>query len=151
MEKRVAKTKHKRSPVAPSRVSKQLQHLINQRHEIDNQIAELILSAIGSIDSSTGGASTSRLAPKEGLTALIRKVLRRSEWLSPINIRDALSDEGVDLYKYSNLLAEIHVILRRLEKSALVEVDKRVPRRSLYRWIRDATSPQVGRRGLRNP
>ena len=113
---------------------------MDRRHKIDNQIAELIGNAVGSIEESLSQLSHTPLNTvsqdhqKEGLTALIRKVLKRSDWVSPTDIRDALSDEGVDPDVYSNLLAEVHVILRRLGESAAVEVDRSVPRRSLYRW-----------------
>jgi hypothetical protein len=151
------KVKTKRSSAGSVRLVKELRHLIDRRHEIDNQIVELIGNALGSIEESLCQVPPAPLRAlahrpeKEGLTALIRKVLKRSDWLSPTDIRDALSEEGVDVKVYSNILAEVHVILRRLEESAAVEVDRSMPRRSLYRWTGTAGGAPSGRKARKEP
>jgi aspartokinase len=60
-----------------------------------------------------------------GLTDAIRAILAKAgEPLSASDIRDRLADMGFDMKSYSNPLATIHTILRRLTESDEANVQK---------------------------
>jgi hypothetical protein len=76
------------------------------------------------------------LEPDTGFTDAIRKVLElnKSRYMNPVSVRDKLKDMGYDLSKYTNPLASIHTILKRLVESGEVEPDEGVGGRTVYRW-----------------
>ena len=55
-------------------------------------------------------------AAEIGMTEQIRAVLRNGSH-SPVEVRDALKDSGVNLEGYSNALATIHNVIKRLVDS----------------------------------
>lgn len=60
--------------------------------------------------------------PPAGITDSIREVLNQAEKpLSASEIRDQLRDLGFDTASYSNVLATIHTILRRLREAGEIE------------------------------
>jgi hypothetical protein len=60
--------------------------------------------------------------PPAGMTGCIRTILSKAgEPLSASEIRDKLESIGFDMKSYSNPLATIHTILRRLTESSQVE------------------------------
>lgn len=70
-----------------------------------------------------------------GLTDAIREILRIGEKpLSPIEVRKALEELGYDLSKYTNPLASIHTILKRLVKKGQATIVGR-GREKRYAWI----------------
>src|SRR5229473_3559007 len=69
-----------------------------------------------------------------GLTDACRTVLRNAAIpMSPTEVRDRLFGIGFDLSKYSNELAAIHTVLRRLNDSGEVRFIA-APGKHLYRW-----------------
>jgi hypothetical protein len=69
-----------------------------------------------------------------GLTDACRVILRNADVaLSPTEVRDRLTAIGVDLSKYTNELAAIHTVLRRLNDSGQVRFVAS-PGKHLYRW-----------------
>src|SRR5207249_3977513 len=58
--------------------------------------------------------------PEMGFTDAVRKVFRNipegRRYLDPKSVRDILKEEGFPLEKYTNPLASIHTILKRLVK-----------------------------------
>ena len=82
------------------------------------------------------------VAGPPGFTDSVRNVLRsRPEYfVTAIGVRDWLAKEGYNLSQYSNPLASIHTILRRLAKSK--EVFTEVKDGELYyRWKGDLSNP----------
>lgn len=73
-----------------------------------------------------------------GLTDAVRDVLMAdNQYRSPVEIRDELKVKGFNLRKYKNALANIHIVLKRLERNG--EAIKKVDRgRFLYTGQRRA-------------
>src|SRR5262249_4213201 len=88
----------------------------------DQQIAALIqtMNAIAPLVGEQPVADSETLA--HGMTDCIRAILIRAEEpMSAAEIRDSLAEMGFDMESYSNPLATIHTILRRLTESEEVE------------------------------
>ena len=95
------------------------------RVERDKQIAALIktMNAIAPlIGEEPMPAADGKEAPTAGMTDCIRTILAQAdEPLSAAEIRDRLSAMGFDMKSYSNALATVHTILRRLAEAVEVE------------------------------
>lgn len=81
---------------------------------------------------------TAAMGSEVGLTDTVRNVLKASdEPMTPIQVRDGVIKMGKNDADYTNLLASVHNILKRLEKSN--EVEKSMLLRDgggavLYKW-----------------
>lgn len=91
----------------------ELPRLIAQREQVDERIAR-VREGIAAMEGLTSASSSPGQSAKKGLTASVRKIMKGSDWLAPTQIRDALRKEGTDVGSYSNILAEVHLILKRL-------------------------------------
>jgi hypothetical protein len=70
----------------------------------------------------------------EGFTEAIRKVLRSTkEYLTPAEVKERLPIAGFFLTEYSNPLASIHTILKRLHKANEVTLGAKDGKAS-YQW-----------------
>jgi hypothetical protein len=69
-----------------------------------------------------------------GLTDACRVVLRGGGPMSATDVRDRLLSIGFDLSKYSNDLAAIHTVLKRLEESGETRRLAGMPNRGAYFW-----------------
>jgi prefoldin subunit 5 len=84
-----------------------------QRQDIDRRLAE-VAQTIGTLSRLCGLISTVPI----GLTDACRLVVRGAGVpVTPIDVRQRLQSIGFDLSKYSNDLAAIHTILKRLNES----------------------------------
>ncbi len=84
-----------------------------QRRDIDQRLAE-VAQTIGTLSRLCGLVSTVPL----GLTDACRLVVRGAGVpVTPLDVRQRLQTIGFDLAKYSNDLAAIHTILKRLNES----------------------------------
>src|SRR5207344_191815 len=84
-----------------------------QRQDIDKRLAE-IMQTIGTLSRLCGLVPTVPI----GLTDACRMVARGAGVpLTPSDVRQRLQSIGFDLSKYSNDLAAIHTILKRLNES----------------------------------
>jgi len=100
-----------------------------QRAVLDDRLSQLTQS-IGTLLRLCGFAPT----VPWGLTDACRTVLRNAGVpMSPTEVRDRLVAIGVDLSKYSNELAAIHTVLRRLNDSGEIRFIAS-PGKHLYRW-----------------
>lgn len=89
-----------------------------ERREIDDRLAQLA-QTIGTLTKLLGLTPTVPL----GLTDACRLALRGAGLpLTPLEVRDRLLAIGVDLSIYSNELAAIHTILKRLNESGEIRV-----------------------------
>jgi hypothetical protein len=106
--------------------------LIAQHAELEARIAQLRHS-IAALVKLCGYEPTVPL----GLTEACRLVLRNAEApLTPLEIRDRLKTIGVDLDKYSNPLASIHTVLKRMRDSgAAKESDRDESSRTVYSFV----------------
>lgn len=108
---------------------REYEELGRQRVVLDARLAQLAQS-IGTLMRLLGFAT----AMPWGLTDACRTVLRNAGVpMSPTEVRDRLELIGVDLSKYSNELAAIHTVLRRLNDSGEVRFVS-APGKHLYRW-----------------
>ena len=88
-----------------------------------------------------------------GLTDACRLVLRNSPLpLTALEVRDRLASIGIDLTKYSNPLASIHTILRRMRESGeIVERDRESDERTAYVSMQPFLKRQPYGQGLAPP
>ena len=100
----------------------ELAGLLVERDAIGKRILDL-RSGISVMKRLMAQNSTPSQIRRKGLTDSVRTVMKGSAWLTPKEIREALKQQGINVAAYSNIFAEIHVILTRLLKSAEVEVD----------------------------
>jgi hypothetical protein len=84
-----------------------------QRREIDARLEQLA-QTIGTLNRLCGFVSTVQW----GLTDACRVVLKNAgRAMTPVEVRDRLESVGFDLAKYSNSLAAVHTVLKRLNQS----------------------------------
>ena len=84
-----------------------------QRREIDERLAQLA-QTIGTLNRLCGFVST----VPWGLTDACRVVLKNAgRAMTPTEVRDRLEAIGLDLTKYTNSLAAVHTVLKRLNQS----------------------------------
>lgn len=118
---------------------REYEELGRQRVVLDARLAQLAQS-IGTLMRLLGFAA----AMPWGLTDACRTVLRNAGVpLSPTEVRDRLELIGVDLTKYSNELAAIHTVLRRLNDSGEARFVS-APGKHLYRWNAPARVVALG-------
>ena len=102
----------------------------DQRREIDRRLAELS-QTIGTLSKLLGLVPTVPL----GLTDAIRLVVRGAGLpMTPVDIRDRLLAIGFDTTKYTNDLAAVHTILKRLNDSGEVRFLPRSSGKHQYAW-----------------
>ena len=103
-----------------------------RRREIDQRLAELA-QTIGTLTKLLGLTPTVPL----GLTDAIRIVVRGAGVpMTPVEVRDRLRGMGFDVSKYTNDLAAVHTILKRLNQSGELRFMPRAPGKHQYVWNR---------------
>jgi hypothetical protein len=84
-----------------------------QRREIDERLEQLA-QTIGTLNRLCGFVSTVQW----GLTDACRVVLKNAgRAMTPMEVRDRLQAIGFDLDRYTNSLAAVHTVLKRLNQS----------------------------------
>jgi len=103
-----------------------------QRRAIDQRLAE-VAQSIGALSRLCGLTPTVPM----GLTDACRLVMRGAGVpMTPSEVRDRLRSIGLDLSKYSNDLAAIHTILKRLNESGELRFVARGSGKHQYVWNR---------------
>ncbi|HZR25142.1 MAG TPA: hypothetical protein VFA59_16220 [Vicinamibacterales bacterium] len=103
-----------------------------KRRDIDQRLAELAQS-IGTLSKLLGLTPTVPL----GLTDAIRMIVRGSGVpMTPVEVRDRLHGIGFDVSKYTNDLAAVHTILKRLNDSGELRFIPREGGKHQYAWNR---------------
>ncbi|HEY6210974.1 MAG TPA: hypothetical protein VIW45_01755 [Vicinamibacterales bacterium] len=93
--------------------TREYEELGAKRRDIDRRLAELAQS-IGTLSRLLGLTPTVPM----GLTDAVRLVVRGAGVpLTPVEVRDRLQAIGFDVSKYTNDLAAVHTILKRLNES----------------------------------
>lgn len=111
-----------------------------QRREIDQRLAELA-QTIGTLSKLLGLTPTVPL----GLTDAIRLVVRGAGVpMTPVEVRDRLRGIGFDVSRYSNDLAAVHTILKRLNGSGELRFIARGPGQHQYVWNRGVSVVALG-------
>jgi hypothetical protein len=81
------------------------------------------------------GVAQAMMGSVIGLSDAIRDVLKAAKgWQYPTEVRDGLERLGIDVQSYSNILASIHTILKRLVESGEAEEYKSKEGKTAYRW-----------------
>jgi hypothetical protein len=123
---------------ALSAAIKEYETLGEQRREIDKRLAHLA-QTIGTLSRLLGITPTVPL----GLTDACRLVLRGGLPMTPVEVRDRLAGIGVDLSVYSNDLAAIHTVLRRLNEAGEIRMLPRPSGKTAYIWQTPATAVAI--------
>jgi len=105
------------------------ERLGEERRRIDDRLAQLT-QTIGTLSRLIGLEPTIPF----GLTDACRLVYRNAGIpLSPTDVRERLRASGLDLSNYSNEMAAIHTVLRRLNVSGELRA-MAVPGKQIYAW-----------------
>jgi hypothetical protein len=115
---------------------KEYDQLKAQRDEVETRLAQLrlIISHLGEL---CALPLERRQSPGLGLTDACRSALRASlGGLTAAQVRERLSSLGIDSNQYSNLLASIHIILKRLVAAGEIWTYKAKEGKQVYAWKR---------------
>jgi hypothetical protein len=117
---------------------KEYDQLTAQRDAVETRLAQLrlIISNLGAL---CGLPAERRPSPDLGLTDACRSALRASlGGLTAAQVRERLASLGIDSDQYSNLLASIHVVLKRLVAAGEIWTYKAKDGNPVYAWKRAA-------------
>jgi hypothetical protein len=90
------------------------------------------------------------------ITDAVRLAMRAGVPMTPPEVRDRLGSIGFDLSSYSNELAVIHTVLRRLNEAGEIRIVPRSGGRNAYLWVKPpkviALGPEIAQfiRGSRS-
>ena len=110
-----------------------------QRRDIDKRLGELAQS-IGTLMRLLGRTPTVPL----GLTDACRLVLRGGVPMTAVDVRDRLLHIGFDLSAYSNDLAVIHTVLKRLNEAGEVRLLPRAEGKHAYLYVQPVRATAIG-------
>ena len=110
-----------------------------ERRQVDDRLAQLA-QTIGTLSRLLGLAPTVPL----GLTDACRLVLRGGLPMTPVEVRDRLQGIGVDLSIYTNELAAIHTVLKRLNEAGEIRLVPRPSGKHAYLWQRPTRVIAIG-------
>jgi len=109
------------------------------RRRIDDRLAQLA-QTIGTLSRLLGLEPTVPL----GLTDACRLVLRGGVPMTPLDVRDRLQSIGVDLSVYTNELAAIHTVLKRLNEAGEIRLIPHASGKHAYLWQKPARAAGLG-------
>jgi hypothetical protein len=109
-----------------------------ERRRLDDRLAQLA-QTIGTLSRLLGLEPTVPL----GLTDACRLVLRGGLPMTPVDVRDRLQSIGVDLSVYTNELAAIHTILKRLNEAGEIRIVPQSSGKPAYLWQRPARAANL--------
>ena len=125
--------------------TREYEDLARQRAEIDTRLAQLTQTMAG-LMRLCGYTPTVPL----GLTDACRLVLRAAGHpLTVAEVRAMLDATGFDLAKYSNDLAAIHTILKRLTQTGEVQFIPRTYGKPTYQWKQTPRTIVMSQRGMK--
>ena len=127
---------------------KEYEHLKAQRDAIETRLAQLrlIISNLGEL---CDLPAERRQSPELGLTDACRSALRASlGGLTAGQVRERLATLGIDPNQYSNLLASIHVVLKRLVAAGEIWTYRAKGGTPVYAWKRAGIPYAVSDPGL---
>jgi hypothetical protein len=118
---------------------KEYEALGEQRRDIDARLAQLA-QTIGTLSRLLGLTPTVPLS----ITDAVRLALRAGVPMTPPEVRERLLGIGVDLSSYSNDLAVIHTVLRRLNESGEIRLIPRANGKNAYLWLKPPKAIALG-------
>ena len=110
-----------------------------QRRDIDNRLAQLA-QTIGTLSRLLGLSPTVPMS----ITDAVRLAMRAGVPMTPVEVRERLQSIGVDLSGYSNDLAVIHTVLKRLNQSGELRLIPRPKGKHAYLWARPPRAMSLG-------
>jgi hypothetical protein len=110
-----------------------------QRREIDTRLVQLA-QTIGTLSTLLGLTPTVPMS----ITAAVRLAMRAGVPMTPIDVRERLLSIGVNLATYSNDLAVIHTVLRRLNEAGELRLIPRPNGKNTYLWAKPARAMALG-------
>ena len=125
--------------VALAAAVQEYESLGEQRREIDARLTQLA-QTIGTLSRLLGIAPTVPLS----ITDAVRLAVRTGLPMTPLEIRERLLGIGVDLSSYSNDLAVIHTVLKRLNEAGEVRVIPRSNGKTAYLWEKPVRAVAIG-------
>jgi hypothetical protein len=114
---------------------KEYEALGEQRREIDARLSQLA-QTIGTLSRLLGLTPTVPVS----ITDAVRLAARAGVPMTPLEVRERLLSIGVDLSSYSNDLAVIHTVLKRLNEAGELRLIPKPNGKNAYLW---ATPPRA--------
>ena len=108
---------------------KEYEALGEQRRDIDSRLAQLA-QTIGTLSRLLGLTPTVPMS----ITDAVRLAIRSGVPMTPLDVRERLLAIGTDLSAYSNDLAVIHTVLKRLNAAGEVRIIPRAGGKNAYLW-----------------
>ena len=119
--------------------AKEYEALGEQRRAIDERLTQLA-QTIGTLSRLMGLTPTVPLS----ITDAVRLAMRAGVPMTPPEVRDRLLSIGVDLSSYSNELAVIHTVLKRLNEAGEIRIIPRPHGKNAYLWAKPAKVIAIG-------
>jgi hypothetical protein len=118
---------------------KEYEALGEQRREIDERLAQLA-QTIGTLSRLLGLTPTVPMS----ITDAVRLATRAGMPMTPLEVRERLLSIGVDLSIYSNDLAVIHTVLKRLNEAGELRLIPKPNGKNAYLWAKPARVVALG-------
>lgn len=118
---------------------KEYEDLGQKRREIDKRVAELA-QTIGTLSRLLGLTPTVPM----GLTDACRLALGAGVPMTPVDVRDRLLGLGLDLSIYSNDLAVVHTVVKRLNEAGEVRLIPRSNGKHAFLWAAPPRAAAIG-------
>jgi hypothetical protein len=118
---------------------KEYESLGEQRREIDARLSHLA-QTIGTLSRLLGLTPTVPLS----ITEAVRLAMRSGVPMTPVDVRERLLSIGVDLSIYSNDLAVIHTVLKRLNEAGELRIIPGTSGKNQYLWAKPARVAALG-------
>ena len=116
------------------------ERLGEERRRIDDRLSQLA-QTIGALSRLLGFVATQ----PPGLTDACRMIYRNSGLpMSPTDVRERMKEIGIDLSVYSNEMAAIHTVIKRLHDAGELRFVTASPGKNLYVWQRPVKAIAIG-------
>jgi hypothetical protein len=119
--------------------AKEYESLGEQRRKIDERLTQLA-QTIGTLSRLIGLTPTVPLS----ITDAVRLAIRAGVPMTPMEVRDRLLSIGVDLSSYSNELAVIHTVLKRLNEAGEIRIIPKPGGKNQYLWAKPPKVSAIG-------
>ena len=118
---------------------KEYETLGDERREIDSRLAQLA-QTIGTLSRLLGLTPSVPLS----ITDAVRLAMRAGVPMTPLDVRERLLSIGVDLSAYSNDLAVIHTVVKRLNEAGELRVIPKPSGKNAYLWAKPPRAIALG-------
>jgi len=119
--------------------AKEYEALGDERRKIDERLTQLA-QTIGTLSRLIGLTPTVPLS----ITDAVRLAVRAGVPMTPPEVRDRLLSIGFDLSSYSNELAVIHTVLKRLNEAGEIRIIPKANGKHAYLWAKPPKVIAIG-------